>query len=125
VRYLLDRAKPENRTSVVPPGQRDSTLVELETTARIDTVRYVLPAFIDFSKRDWHRTAAPYAHYVVEGSLNGERWVGLADRWHGPWCGIRTDSFPPIEVRYLHFNGIVSTREPFPIRNVEAFSAVE
>jgi hypothetical protein len=60
VSYLLERAKPESRPDVVPPGQGDSTLVELSRPVRVDTVRYELPVSIDFNKHDWHRTAAPY-----------------------------------------------------------------
>jgi hypothetical protein len=125
VRYLLERGKPESRPDVAPPGQGDSTLVDLSRPVRIDTVRYELPVSIDFNKPDWHRTTAPYAHYVVEGSVNGEKWVPLADRRHGPWRGVKTDTFPAVEARYLRFDGIVSGGERLRVRNVQAFSPLD
>jgi hypothetical protein len=90
---------------------------------RIDTVRYELPEFIDFRDPQWHRKPAPYAHYLVEGSADGEYWVRLADRRHGPWRGMKTDVFAPLEVRYLRFDGTFSNGEPFRVRNVEAFAS--
>lgn len=46
-----------------------------------------LPEFVDFSNPDWHRGAEPYAHYVIEGSIDGLHWTTLVDRRHGPWRG--------------------------------------
>lgn len=66
---------------------------------------------------------APYAHYIVEGSLDGEQWRSLADRRHGAWRGTKTDIFAPAEVRYLRFDGTFSNGDPFTVRNVAAFPA--
>lgn len=121
--YLLDGAKPLNRENLVPPTQRDSTVIAWERPVRIDTLRYELPAFIDFNDPQWHRKPAPFAHYVIEGSIDGQNWIRLADRRHGPWRGIQTDVFAPLELRYLRFDGTFSTGEPFRVRNFEAFPA--
>ncbi|MCU1272665.1 MAG: hypothetical protein JWO48_96, partial [Bryobacterales bacterium] len=40
----------------------------------------------------------------------------------GPWRGMKTDFFSPMEVRYLRFNGMFSSGEPFRVRNVQAFA---
>ncbi len=90
---------------------------------RIDTLSYELPEFIDFDNPEWHRKPAAYAHYVIEGSLDAEHWVRLADRRHGPWRGVKTDIFEPREVRYLRFDGTFANGQPFRVRNVEAFAA--
>jgi len=77
--------------------------------------------FIDFSNPDWHRKPAPYAHYVVEGSADGEHWQVLADRRHGPWRGTKTDVFAPVEVKAVRFKGEFSNGEPFRARHVEVW----
>ena len=120
---LLVRAKPTNRENVISASQRDSTLISLNGSMRIDTLRYELPAFIDYSSPRWHVKPAPYAHYLVEGSIDGEHWIPLADRRHGPWRGVKTDMFPAVELRYLRFDGTFSNGEAFRVRNVEAFQA--
>ncbi|MBS1830934.1 MAG: hypothetical protein JST93_36915 [Acidobacteria bacterium] len=114
LRYLLDNAKPANRAAVE---------IRLDQPVTIDTLRYDLPAFIDESKPLWHLTAAPYAHYIVEGSTDGVTWFLLADRTHGPWRGTKTDTFPAVEVRQIRFRGTFSNGEPFTVRNVAAFAA--
>ena len=88
---------------------------------RIGALRYELPEFIDFGDPQWHRKPAPYAHYVIEGSADGEHWIRLADRRHGPWRGVKTDVFSPVDVRYFRFAGTFSNGEPFRVRNVQAF----
>ena len=98
-------------------------MIAWERPQRIGALRYELPQFIDFADPQWHRKTAPYAHYVVEGSTDGERWVPLADRRRGPWRGVKTDVFSPVEVRYLRFSGTFSNGEPFRVRNVQAFQA--
>ena len=123
LRYLLDGAKPGNRENVVSAGQRDSTTIAWDHPVTIDTVRYALPAFIDFNDPQWHRKPAPYAHYVIEGSLDAAHWVRLADRRHGPWRGVKTGTFVSLKVRYLRFDGAFSNGEPFRIRDVEALPA--
>ncbi len=121
--YLLERAKPANRENLVPTESRDANLIRFPAPVLIDTVTYDLPAFIDYSDPRWHRKPAPYAHYVVEGSLDGEHWLPLADRRHGAWRGAKTDIFAPAEIRYLRFDGAFSNGDPFAVHNVAAFSA--
>ena len=124
LRYLLDDARAlDKETNLVPPQYRDSASIEWDRPVRISALQYELPEFIDFRNPDWHRKPAPYAHYVVEGSLDGQHWTTLADRRHGPWRGWKTDVFPPAEVRNLRFEGTVSSGEPFRVRNVRAFPA--
>jgi hypothetical protein len=124
LRYLLDGAAAiEEETKLVAPRQRDSAAAEWDRPVRIGALRYELPEFIDFRDRDWHRKPAPYAHYVIEGSADRERWTVLADRRHGPWRGVKTDVFAPADVRYLRFVGTFSNGEPFRVRNVRAFPA--
>ncbi|MSV36055.1 MAG: hypothetical protein EXQ47_10750 [Bryobacterales bacterium] len=120
---LLARAKPNNRENVIPANQRDSTVITLNRSIRIDTLRYELPPFIDYRNPRWHVKPAPYAHYMVEGSIDGKHWIPLADRRHGPWRGVKTDTFPAVELRYLRFDGTFSNGETFHVRNVEAFPA--
>lgn len=121
VRYLLDGAKPSNRPNFVPARQRDSLEIELDQPREIDTIQYELPAFIDYQKPQWHLHSAPYAHYVVEGSIDGITWTVLADRAHGPWRGAKTDTFPSMEMRHIRFRGSFSNGQPFVVRNVAAF----
>jgi hypothetical protein len=123
VHYLLDGARTLDGTNPVVPQHRDHTTLELSPPVRIAALRYELPEFIDFQDRRWHLKPAPYAHYVVEGSPDGERWVPLADRRHGPWRGVKTDAFTPVLLKYLRFNGTFSNGEPFRVRNVQAFGA--
>jgi hypothetical protein len=121
--YLLDGARPDKGENVVPSGQRDSSSIVWDRPVRIAAVRYDLPAFIDFNDAQWYRKPVPYAHYVIEGSMDGEHWVRLADRRHGPWRGVRTDVWEARELRYLRFDGTFSNGEPFRVRNVEVFGA--
>ena len=121
--HLLDgsRAIDGNMNLVAPRQEGASTVIAWDRPLRIGALRYELPQFIDFADPQWHRKPAPYAHYVVEVSMDGERWVPLVDRRRGPWRGVKTDVFSPMEVRYLRFNGMFSNGEPFRVRNVEAF----
>jgi hypothetical protein len=120
--YLLDGAKTiASDATLAPPQQRESTVFEWDRPVRIGALRYELPQFIDFQDPQWHRKPAPYAHYVIEGSADGEHWFLVADRRHGPWRGMKTDIFAPIDLRYLRFDGSFSTGEPFRVRNVLAF----
>jgi hypothetical protein len=122
--YLLDGAKATgSETNLADPTPRSSTLFAWDRPVRIGAVRYELPEFIDFRDLGWRRKPAPYAHYVLEGSADGERWVLLADRRHGPWRGMKTDRFPILELKYLRFDGTFSNREPFRVRNLHAFEA--
>lgn len=120
--YLLDGAMTiGGEGNLVAPRQRDSTHIEWERPVRIGALRYELPEFIDFQDRQWHRKPAPYAHYVVEGSADGEHWILLVDRRHGPWRGVRTDILSPVDLKYLRFQGTFSTGEQFRVRRVQAF----
>jgi hypothetical protein len=116
--YLLDGTSV-SEPNLAPPAQRNSTSIQWDRPVRIGALRYQLPDFIDFQNPDWHRKPAPYAHYVIEGSKDGEHWEVLADRTHGPWRGIKTDSFSSVELRYLRFRGTFSNGEPFRVQNVE------
>jgi hypothetical protein len=123
LRYLLGRAAAVEGETIPPAPRQSDSAVEWDRPVKIGALRYELPGFIDFEDRDWHRKPAPYAHYVVEGSADGERWTVLADRRHGPWRDLKTDIFTPAEVQYLRFVGTFSNGEPFRVRNVQAFPA--
>ena len=111
------------RRVVAQPGSVAPSQIAWDEPARIEAVRYHLPAFINFDDRNWHRGPAPYAHYVVEGSSDGETWFLLADRRHGPWRGVQTDFFQPAEVRYIRWRGACSNGVPFRVRSIQAFRA--
>jgi hypothetical protein len=122
--YLLDGAQAlDAGTNLVPAPQRNSTSIRWDQPVRIGGLRYELPEFIDFQNPEWHRRPAPYAHYVVEGSTNGEHWLTLADRRHGPWRGLKTDRFSPVAVSQIRFAGTFSNGEPFRVHNVHAIPA--
>jgi hypothetical protein len=122
--YLLDGATAlDGETNLVAPRDRDSTVIAWDRPVRIGALRYELPEFIDFEDPRWYRKPAPYAHYVIETSTDGQHWTMLVDRRHGPWRGRKTDVFSPVDVRYLRFDGTFSTGEPFRVRNVQAFGA--
>jgi len=122
--YLLDRAKAiDGEIDLPAPEQPGSRVVQWSRPVRIGALRYELPEFIDFQDSQWHRKSAPYAHYVIEASADGEHWIRLADRRHGPWRGVKTDTFSPVDVRYLRFDGTFSNGEPFRVRNIQAFQA--
>lgn len=122
--YLLDNAVSINESeNLVPAQQQGSTVIEWDRPVRIGALRYELPEFIDFQDPEWHRKPTPYAHYVVEGSADGQHWTLLVDRTHGPWRGLKTDILTPVDVRYLRFSGSFSTGEPFHVARVRAFSA--
>jgi hypothetical protein len=121
--YLLDGAGLAGRRNLVPPGERNSMAIRFERPVRITGMRYQLPDFIDFHDPDWHRKPAPYAHYTIEGSTDDEHWRVIVDRSHGPWRGMKTDIFSPVEVRSLRFRGVFSDGKPFQVQNIEAFAA--
>lgn len=99
----------EKRFRTTGPGWRNLPLDKPES---ITAIRYRLPADIDYANPDWHRRGAPYAHYVIEGSADGQVWNQLADRRHGPWRGEQTDFVPPTRVRFLRLVGTSSSGEP-------------
>ncbi|HWB99118.1 MAG TPA: discoidin domain-containing protein, partial [Bryobacteraceae bacterium] len=122
--YLLDGPRPaKGARNLVAPGQGQTGVIRWEAPVRIGSLRYDLPAFLDFEDPRWYRHAAPYAHYVVEASMDGEHWVRLADRRHGAWRGRQTDTFAPVDARYLRFDGTFSNGEAFHVQNVQAFGA--
>lgn len=94
----------------------------LPAPVAVRAIRYKLPDFINFSDPQWFRKPAPYAHYVVEGSSDGQTWSVLADRRHGPWRGLQTDLFAPVKLRRVRFRGTFSNGEPFRIGEVRVFT---
>jgi hypothetical protein len=118
VHFLLD-AEP-----VTGEGEaltRDGAQFALAAPATARAIRYRLPEFIDFSDPLWFRKPAPFAHYVVEGSVDGATWSVLADRSHGPWRGTQTDVFPPARVSKARLRGSFSNGKPFRVEDVRLF----
>jgi hypothetical protein len=93
----------------------------LSAPATIRAIRYRLPEFIDFSDPLWFRKPAPFAHYVVEGSVDGATWSVLADRTHGPWRGTQTDLFSPARVSKVRVRGSFSNGQAFLVDEVRVF----
>ena len=119
--YLLDSAAPLANGEKIRAGA--SGRFEWSSPARLTAVRYSLPEFIDFRDPLWFRKPAPYVHYVVEGSSDGETWNVLADRTHGPWRGMQTDFLPKVELKALRFRGSDSNRAPLRIGSIEIYRA--
>jgi hypothetical protein len=122
LRYLLDAAPLEGGGEALQPAASDSQF-DLPAPAAIRAIRYRLPEFIDFSDPLWFRKPAPYAHYVVEGSADGETWSLLADRRHGPWRGLQTDLFPAARLSKVRLRGSFSDGRPFRVEDVRVFHA--
>jgi len=57
----------------------------------------------------------------VEGSTDGHTWSLLADRRHGPWRGLQTDLFVPINLRRVRFRGAISDGTTFHVDEVRVF----
>jgi hypothetical protein len=123
--YLLDTAPLVGEgqallvTALLPSA--DGTELALLSPTPIRAVRYKLPEFIDFRDAQWFRKPAPYAHYIVEGSTDGHTWSLLADRRHGPWRGLQTDLFVPINLRRVRFRGAISDGTTFHVDEVRVF----
>jgi hypothetical protein len=56
----------------------------IHVASSVVAIQYDVPDFIRYEDPLWFRTPAPYAHDVVEGSLDGVNWSLLADRTQGP-----------------------------------------
>ncbi|MCW5976919.1 MAG: discoidin domain-containing protein [Bryobacteraceae bacterium] len=124
VRYLLDGARAlEGQDRAISGRESGSNAVDLERAAIIGALRYELPEFVRYDEPGWWLKPAPFARYVVEGSADGQNWFPLADRRRGPWRGAQTDIFPPVEIRYVRFDGTSSNGEPFVVRNARAIPA--
>ena len=121
--YLLDSGLSTQGEAKPALLQRDSNIIEWERPQHIGAVQYELPEFINFDDLQWYRNPAPYAHYIIEASTDGEHWRRLVDRRHGPWRGRKTDFFSPIDVRYLRFEGTFSDGKAFRVQNVKVFPA--
>jgi hypothetical protein len=117
--YLLDSA-PLNGDGLALEPAGDALKLPAATT--IQAIRYRLPERIDFSDPLWFRKPAPYAHYAVEGSVDGRTWFLLADRSHGPWRGLQTDHFAPTKVSLVRLRGNMSNGEAFRADQVRAFT---
>ena len=118
VHFLLD-AEPLTEEGEALTG--DGTHFALPAPATVRAIRYQLPEFIDFSDPFWFRKPAPFAHYVIEGSMDGATWSVLADRTHGPWRGTQTDRFPPARVSNVRLRGSFSNAKPFRVDDVRVF----
>ncbi|PYT10973.1 MAG: hypothetical protein DMG59_27675, partial [Acidobacteria bacterium] len=118
VHFLLD-AEPLTGDGEALTG--DGTHFALPAPATVRAIRYQLPEFIDFSDPFWFRKPAPFAHYVIEGSMDGATWSVLADRTHGPWRGTQTDRFPPARVSKVRLRGSFSNAKPFRVDDVRVF----
>jgi hypothetical protein len=114
--YLLDSAIELRAGERIPANGWEFPL-------SLRAIRYTLPEFIDYQDRLWFRKRAPYAHYVIEGSNDGESWTVLADRTRGPWRGMQTDFLSSATVRKVRFRGAFSNGEPFRVKDVVAFRA--
>jgi hypothetical protein len=120
--YLLDSAVELRGGERVQPNERDSG-VEFGWASPVPlrAIRYSLPEFIDYQDPLWFRKRAPYAHYVIEGSNDGETWTLLADRRRGPWRGTQTDFLSQAMVRKVRFRGSFSNGEPFRVKEIIGF----
>ncbi len=120
--YLLDAAAElrDPESVAVEPGGADPEF-GWNAPAKLAAIRYSLPEFVDYQDPLWFRKPAPYAHYVVEGSSDGETWTVLADRTHGPWRGLQTDFVPQTPLHKIRFRGSFSNRERFQVNNVSVF----
>jgi hypothetical protein len=117
--YFLDAPPLSGEGSPLQPAADGEFTLPAPATVR--ALRYRLPDFIDDNDPLWFRKPAPYAHYVVEGSEDGQSWSSLADRQHGPWRGLQTDTFPPRRLARIRLRGTFSDGTPFRVEDVRAF----
>ena len=118
--YLLD-AEPLTGSGI--PADGDGPEFTAIDPGLFRAIRYHLPDPIDYSDPLWFRKPAPYAHYVVEGSEDGNTWRVLADRRHGPWRGLQTDRFAPVKLSRVRLRGSMSNGAPFAVADVRLFPA--
>lgn len=118
--YLLEAPPLAGDGEALLPAT-DGSQFALPAPATVRAIRYRLPEFVDFSDPLWFRKPAAYAHYVVEGSADGRTWSLLADRRHGPWRGLQTDSFAPTALSRVRLRGVFSNGRPFKVEDVRAF----
>jgi len=118
--YLLDVVPLAGEGELLRPSAGGSEFT-LPAPATVRAIRYRLPEFIDFSDPLWFRKPAPYAHYVIEGSGDGQTWSLLADRRHGPWRGLQTDYFAATRLSMVRLRGVFSNGQPFRVEDVRVF----
>ncbi len=82
--YLRSRSQKVRGTRAVRPDVSEPTVFKWERPVTLTGLRYELPARIDFEQPEWHKKPAPYAHYTVEGSLDGQTWFELVSAATAP-----------------------------------------
>ncbi|MBI1357746.1 MAG: hypothetical protein GC160_25695 [Acidobacteria bacterium] len=122
--YLRERSQGIRAARAAAPARAiGASTFAWDAPVRLHGLRYALPVGVDFEQPEWHKKPAPYAHYRVQGSLDGETWFELTDRLHGPWRRQQTDWFEEREVRFVRFDGELSTGEPFSVSGLEGLAA--
>jgi hypothetical protein len=121
MRYLLDTPQLRHGESLGSQQYGDTFEFALKRPGSVVAIQYEVPDFIRYEDPLWFRTPAAYAHYVVEGSLDGVNWSLLADRTHGPWRGLQTDYLPEIKLQRIRLRGMESNGADFEVKNLRAF----
>jgi hypothetical protein len=122
--YLLDAALPLDHPESVEVAEGVAgPEIDLHEPVKLAALRYSLPEFVDDRDPLWFRKPAPYAHYIVEGLSDGDAWIVLADRTHGPWRGMQTDFVPPIPLRKIRFRGSFSDNNRFQVTGMSVYRA--
>jgi hypothetical protein len=120
--YLLASAPVADDGQALPSAGAGAEFA-LPAPATIRAIRYEVPELINYSDPLWFRKPWPYAHYVVEGSEDGQTWTVLADRRHGPWRGLQTDRFAPVRLARVRLSGTMSNGDTFMVNNVRVFKS--
>jgi len=123
MRYLLGTPQLRDGESLGSQQHGETLEFALKPRGSVVAIQYEVPDFIRYEDPLWFRTPAPYAHYVVEGSLDGVNWSLLADRTHGPWRGLQTDYLPRIKLQRILLRGMESNGADFEVKNLRAFRA--
>ncbi len=121
IRYLLDTPQLGQGESLASQRHGNTFEFALRSPGSLIAIQYELPDLIHYENPLWFRTPAPYAHYVVEGSLDGVTWSLLVDRTHGPWRGPQTDYLPGIKLQRIRLRGTESNSAAFEVKNMRAF----